>query len=55
MNDANVNPMGTRDEPSLGSQLIDLPALDNGIPRFVFLSPSPEEIREMAQNEGCDI
>jgi hypothetical protein len=31
------------------------PAQQNHLPRYIFTSPSAEQMRERAQNEGCDI
>jgi len=31
------------------------PAQQNRLPRYIFTSPSAEQMRERAQNEGCDI
>jgi hypothetical protein len=40
---------------ALAFQLPKLPQTQNRLPRLIFLSPPPERIREIAQNEGCDI
>jgi hypothetical protein len=36
-------------------QPVEASALKTASPRFVFLSPSEAEAKEIAQNEGCDI
>jgi len=55
MKDAEVSPKAPPSGVTHGCSHADLVALIGKLPRLIYLSPSPQEAPELAQNEGCDI
>lgn len=55
MVDANDIPPMTPTVTSPPTHRVEFQPYNDELTRFIYLSPSPDRIQELAQNEGCDI